>query len=115
MGSAAAALAALAADVEARIAAFDVEIAQLRADRGAESADDEHDPEGVTLSGEWSRIAGLRDDALRERAEVEQASARVEEGTYGVCVDCGRRIPAARLAARPTAVRCIDCAARAGL
>lgn len=108
-------LAAVAADVGARLAALEAALARLRAERAAESADDEHDPEGVTLSSEWSRLAGLRGDALRERAEVDDALARVADGGYGFCADCGAAIPAARLAVRPTATRCVSCASRAGL
>ena len=35
-------------------------MAELRIDRSVDTADDEHDPEGVTLSTEWARLAGLR-------------------------------------------------------
>ncbi|QIG40854.1 molecular chaperone DnaK [Microbacterium sp. 4R-513] len=98
----------------ARLELLDAEIAELRLDRGRESADDEHDPEGATLSGEWSKLEGLRSGALAELGEVDAALARVADGTYGVCVDCGRRIPVERLRVRPTATRCVDCAAKAG-
>jgi DnaK suppressor protein len=48
-----------------------------------------------------------------ERAELNQivyALARMEDGTYGVCVECGQRIAEKRLEARPTATQCINCA-----
>ena len=96
-----------------RIAQLDADIADLRRERSSESADDEHDPEGSPLSGEWSRLAGLLDAAGRELAEIDDALRRSSDGTYGVCEDCGRQIPAARLEARPTATRCVECAAKA--
>lgn len=108
------ALRRFAEELDERIAALDESLAVLRSERAADSADDEHDPEGVTLSAEWSRIAGIRADALRERADAEAALARVAAGTYGVCIDCGRGIPKPRLDARPTASRCVECAERAG-
>ncbi|MET0734441.1 MAG: TraR/DksA C4-type zinc finger protein [Microbacterium sp.] len=108
------ALSARRAEAVARLAHLDEDLARLRADRGGDSADDEHDPEGATLSGEWSRLEGLHAEAEREIAETDAALARVAEGTYGVCVDCGRDIPPARLAARPDAIRCVSCAERAG-
>lgn len=37
------------------------------------------------------------------------AAAQVVEGGRVVCADCGRPIPAARLAALPGAVRCREC------
>lgn len=99
---------------EARRAGLDAQIARLRAARSGESDDDEHDPDGAPLSAEWSRLEGLRAGVTAELAEIEAAYERVDAGTYGICVDCGRRIPAARLEVRPTAERCVDCAARAG-
>ncbi|HXR56679.1 MAG TPA: TraR/DksA family transcriptional regulator [Casimicrobiaceae bacterium] len=46
---------------------------------------------------------------LAELANVEQALARLADGTYGECVDCGSPIPYPRLAAYPTARRCVGC------
>jgi DnaK suppressor protein len=86
----------------------------IRADRADGTADDEHDPEGSTLTGEWQRIDALRRSALAERSEVAVALERVDAGTYGVCVRCGRPIPAARLEARPMATMCVACAAASG-
>jgi RNA polymerase-binding protein DksA len=53
-------------------------------------------------------IAGVR-HALRELMDVDAALARMRGGTYGECVDCGEPIAPARLAAYPTATRCIEC------
>jgi RNA polymerase-binding transcription factor DksA len=46
---------------------------------------------------------------LAELANVEQALARVADGSYGECVDCASPIPYARLAAYPAASRCGAC------
>ena len=46
---------------------------------------------------------------LEQRAEVTAALARVDDGSYGRCVDCGNEIPAPRLEARPTTTRCVPC------
>ena len=40
---------------------------------------------------------------------IEGALGRLERGTYGRCSDCGAEIPAARLRAMPSAVRCRGC------
>jgi DnaK suppressor protein len=45
----------------------------------------------------------------REAAQVREAQQRLAEGTYGICADCGNKIPEARLKARPEATLCIDC------
>jgi DnaK suppressor protein len=39
--------------------------------------------------------------------EVEAALKRIEDGTYGLCIVCGERIPEKRLLAIPWASRCI--------
>ena len=57
-----------------------------------------------------------RDLALRERARqhlelVDAAVGRLDGGTYGACLRCGKPILPARLGALPWAAHCIDCQA----
>src|SRR5262252_5940298 len=42
-------------------------------------------------------------------AEVQQALARIENGTYGICSNCGEPIPEKRLEAIPWASLCVTC------
>ncbi|TXN32181.1 molecular chaperone DnaK [Lacisediminihabitans profunda] len=86
------------------------ELAAVRVARGDSSADDEHDPDGSTLSSDWSRISGLAAALGERRAGVERALERIDSGTYGACARCGRPIGRARLGARPAADLCIECA-----
>lgn len=44
-----------------------------------------------------------------ELRDVEDALARLERGTYGLCVDCGSALPYVRLDAVPEARRCMHC------
>jgi phage/conjugal plasmid C-4 type zinc finger TraR family protein len=51
-------------------------------------------------------------EVARDAAELQDvfaAEARLADGTYGTCIDCGLPIPYARLAAYPTAKRCLRC------
>lgn len=41
--------------------------------------------------------------------EVEAARARIADGSYGECADCGEDIGFERLKVNPTALRCIRC------
>lgn len=41
---------------------------------------------------------------------VERALAKIDEGTYGVCDNCGDPILPARLGVAPESTRCIQCA-----
>lgn len=43
---------------------------------------------------------------------IDEALARMRRHQYGICVDCGDEIAYARLAAFPTALRCIGCQER---
>jgi RNA polymerase-binding protein DksA len=46
---------------------------------------------------------------LAELRDIEAATARLADGTYGTCIDCGEAIAPARLGAYPTAKRCTEC------
>lgn len=98
------------ADAEERFAEFGDVMSEVRAARSDASADDEHDPEGPTMTQEWSQRNAVLADARAELTEVDHALARIADGSYGTCARCGNRITVARLDARPTAVLCIDCA-----
>jgi RNA polymerase-binding transcription factor DksA len=96
---------------EEQRAALLAAIDQMRTARSLTSADDEHDPEGSTVS-----LDQARDDALLVRteqtlAELAAARDRLATGRYGVCEHCDRPVPAARLLARPEARLCVPCAA----
>jgi DnaK suppressor protein len=57
-----------------------------------------------------------RDLALRGRSSqllelVDAALARLDDGTFGTCLRCGKPIAPARLEALPWAAQCIDCQA----
>lgn len=98
----------------ARVASTEATLAQLMHDREGSNDDDEHDPEGVTLSSEWSRLTGLAEASASELRQVDDAIARWNSGAYGVCANCGQQIPAARLAVRPFATHCVTCAEKLG-
>lgn len=89
---------------------FAESLGAVLASRSDSTADDEHDPEGPTLSSEWSRLQGLRGQAADDIAAVDAAVGRMQDGTYGVCGRCARPIGVDRLRARPTAELCIACA-----
>jgi DnaK suppressor protein len=51
------------------------------------------------------RVNTIESDELKQ---VQAALQRIEDGTYGKCVDCGREISDARLEAMPWALYCIE-------
>lgn len=46
---------------------------------------------------------------LSELRTLDAARARIDEGSYGTCLECGQDIGFERLRANPGAVRCIRC------
>jgi RNA polymerase-binding transcription factor DksA len=93
---------------EAAVLASD--LAALFAASEGSNADDEHDPEGATIGFERAQLTALLNAARSRIAEVDDALRRLDEGSYGICEHCGAPIPAARLAVRPFARRCVPCA-----
>lgn len=104
---------------------LEAEESRLRAARAVLEAE-----QGVTIEGK--RVVDVGDAAPQDPAEVGDqyadraevlaelssldtelealaaAQARVEAGTYGTCVDCGKAIPDERLTALPSTPRCVD-------
>lgn len=54
----------------------------------------------------------MADRQVRELRDLDAAYARIKEGSFGSCVDCGADIEPARLLAYPTALRCVACQER---
>lgn len=74
------------------------------------STDDEHDPEGATTAFERSQTSALLAAAEQHLADLDHALARIRDGSYEQCADCGSSIPDERLRARPAARTCVACA-----
>lgn len=88
------------ADLEARLARIDEDLAEpLEADsseRAVQMEDDE------SLEGQAAVLA-------RRVSANKRALLRIENGTYGECLECGAPISSGRLEARPESVLCIAC------
>lgn len=65
---------------------------------------------GLAEDGQDPVLLARHDSLTRTLEDIRVALARVEAGTYGRCVRCGREIPAARLELRPFATSCVPCA-----
>ena len=53
---------------------------------------------------------GVGNNLVAGVARIDRALAKLDEGTYGVCDNCGRAIGPARLEVAPESTLCIDCA-----
>jgi RNA polymerase-binding protein DksA len=75
------------------------------------AGDDQADAGSKTFEREQEQsIVANRHDLI---AQIERAISRIDSGTYGLCEDCGRPIPKARLQALPMATLDAQCKARA--
>jgi DnaK suppressor protein len=63
---------------------------------------------------EQQRDLALRDRSRIDLSRVEAALRALDDGTYGTCTSCGKRIAPERLEAIPWVPMCIDCARKAG-
>jgi DnaK suppressor protein len=51
----------------------------------------------------------IRDRERKLIGKIKEALARIDDGSYGKCEDCGETIGLERLKARPVTTLCIDC------
>jgi len=77
----------------------DVDYGDAFADAGAATA-------------ERTEVLGLVETLVRSLDDIDAALAKLADGTYGICEQCGRQIGAARLEVRPTARLCVECKSR---
>jgi len=80
--------------------------------RAGEELESRESEEVERATEQWDArvVSSLGAQDLRELAGIVAAIRRIDEGTYGLCLHCGRRIEPARLAALPATTSCIDCA-----
>lgn len=55
-------------------------------------------------------LEGIDDVLIAEMTSIRAALARIDDGSYGSCAECGEEIALKRLEAIPTATQCIACA-----
>jgi DnaK suppressor protein len=60
---------------------------------------------------EQQRDLALRDRTTQQLELVDAAIARLDDGSFGACIRCGKPIAPARLEALPWAAHCIECQA----
>ena len=70
---------------------------------------DEESGEGDTLAVERERDLALSAQARAAIDQIDAAIAKIHDGTYGRCENCGTAIPKERLKALPYAALCVKC------
>ncbi len=103
------------AQLRAQLVSQQQELAELLKNAGESTGPVTLDQQSV---GRVSRIDAIQQQQMAI-ASQQQASAmlqrtdlalrRIDDGDYGICMQCGESIAYARLQAQPFANRCIDC------
>ena len=78
-------------------------------DETEDETTDDHIAETATATLDREIDYTLEENSEHVLSEIEGALIRIEEGTYGTCVNCGKPIAEERLSAIPWATYCIDC------
>jgi DnaK suppressor protein len=76
--------------------------------------DDNHLGDTASETYERELDQGLEEGVQQTLGEIDAALQRIDEGTYGTCLMCGKQISEQRLRAIPWARLCIDDQRRAG-
>lgn len=85
--------------------------AKVRADITRSSGPLEKDfAEQVVQMENDAVLAGISEATAAELAQINRALAQLDQGTYGICSQCGQPIGERRLQVLPYSDRCIGCA-----
>ena len=76
---------------------------------GEDAVYDNHLADTATETYDRELDYTLEENSEHVLAEIDAALRRIDEGTYGICSNCGKPIPEERLEALPWATLCIDC------
>lgn len=85
------------------LAGDDSLLKELSRQQGGDVADVASDTAFGELNSQLAEVGG------QELREIEDALARLRDGTYGECEGCRRKIPLARLKVLPYASFCVEC------
>jgi len=99
-------------DEQARLQAV---IAQMDAEGTVNLGYGNHMADDASEAFEQAKDLALRQNAEQVLAQVEDALARFEQGTYGRCEQCGAEIDPARIKALPYVTHCLRCQQRLGI
>ena len=75
-----------------------------------DAAENYPDPtDRATLESDRNFELRIRDRERKLIGKIKDALERIDDGTFGICEDCGEEISEERLKARPVTTLCIDC------
>ena len=98
--------------LEARLAEINHSSAVLAGEGAEQGSGDlshvhQHPGDQGTDISDAEREVAVLDAAAADQELIVEALGRIDAGAYGMCVDCGKKIPDARLKVRPEVARCV--------
>lgn len=93
-------------------AALEGRLAELRAEHATLMADFRAEERGLLVPDAGDDVVDIGTKQFNRVEQVERALERLAAGGYGNCEGCAQPIPAARLAAFPSATQCVSCKQR---
>jgi len=60
-------------------------------------------------AGRYLNLQRIKSRELKLLRKIDYSLMKIEQGTYGICENCGATIPFERLKARPVTTMCINC------
>ena len=91
-----------------RLADLEEELKKLSTEKITD--DQVQDPGDQALSSAMENLrTSLQDTELQEYKRIVQAIEKINNGTYGICIDCSEDISPKRLSFYPNAARCLAC------
>lgn len=63
----------------------------------------------AALEADRNFLLRIRDRERKLILKIREALNRIDDGTFGICEQCGGEISESRLMARPVATLCVDC------
>ena len=93
----------------------DIEVKEQQVAENGDDLDPErggvgnHMADDANETFEQEAMLTLEQSIRRKLDQVNTALRKIEEGTYGICDNCGKPINPARLEARPSSLLCINC------
>ena len=67
----------------------------------------------ANLETDRNFLLRIRDRERKLIGKIKEGLARIDDGTFGICEECGEDISEERLKARPVTTLCIDCKTKA--
>jgi RNA polymerase-binding transcription factor len=87
----------------------DQAFAATQSDMSGDVGVDDESADAGTATFEREKELSIEQNVRDLIQKIDRALKRIEDGTYGICVDRGEQIPVERLEAIPWTTLCIDC------